>query len=212
MVSGWRSVLSSCPAPGRCSPRSSSRDRPAASVSRRCCSQSRSPSASRSPCLFFALAGRGLVERIKRIPLPRARPPHRRRCRDAGARRRAGLQRAAAAAATRSRLHGRHPARPHRQPRRTARPRPRRSGHRREQGPRQVHERRIRARVLRDGAEHHGHRAVAQHAGRRGGRPRGAPRRGGARRLLGLLVHQLPAQHPACRRRGMPHTATRGCG
>ena len=43
---------------------------------------------------------------------------------------------------------------------------------------------------------------VAQHARGRGDRPRRPARRGGARRLLGVLLHQLPAEHPACRRVG----------
>ena len=96
-------------------------------------------------------------------------------------------------------------------PTRRARARPRRSRHRREQGPRPVHERRRRARVVRDGAEHPGHRAVAQHAGRRGDRPRRPARPGRAHRLLGVLLHQLPALASRTSSRGTTRTATPAC-
>ena len=55
------------------------------------------------------------------------------------------------------------------------------------------------ARVLRHRAVHQGHRKLAQHRRRRWGEPRRSPRQGGAHRLLGVLVHQLPAFYPARR-------------
>ena len=56
------------------------------------------------------------------------------------------------------------------------------------------------ARKLRHRTGYQGHRRLAQHSGRRSGRPEVVARQGRSRRLLGVLVHQLPARHPARRR------------
>ncbi len=64
------------------------------------------------------------------------------------------------------------------------------------QGPtRRLRGRRPRAARVRAGARHHRDHPVAEHPGRQADRPGVAARQGGADRLLGLLVHQLPARH-----------------
>lgn len=53
------------------------------------------------------------------------------------------------------------------------------------------------AAAVRAGARAHRDHRVAQHPGRQTARPGGGARQGDPDRLLGLLVHQLPARHPA---------------
>ena len=152
------------------------------------------------PLLVFALAGPRRRRTRLRIPPPAARNSDRRGNHDDRAGRRAGVQPSRDAAARRSRLHGgdaerdwgrRYPAqaepgwhgeRPTGRLRRGFRP----------------------AATVRAGARHHRNHPVAQHPGRQTDRPRVVARQGGADRLLGVLVHQLPARHPARRRLVQP--------
>ena len=64
----------------------------------------------------------------------------------------------------------------------------------------ELHQRRRRARKLRYRTGHQGHRRLAEHPGRCAGRPEVVARQGRSDRLLGLLLHQLPARDPARRR------------
>ncbi len=164
------------------------------------------------PLLVFALAGRRVAERVRSF-----------RKRQRGIRVTAGIvmialavgpgvQPAAAAAAGGAGLHQRAAGEGEQLRAGEGRAEPGRAGERPEQGPGQVHRRRGRAGELRHGAGHQGHPAVVQHARQQRGRPEVVARQGRADRLLGLLVHQLPALDPARDRlgQGLPRRRPRG--
>ncbi len=70
-------------------------------------------------------------------------------------------------------------------------------------------ERRAGAGKLRHRTRHHRHHRLAEHPERRAGRPEVVARQGGSRRLLGVLVHQLPARRSRTSSTGTPPTRTR---
>ncbi|ETZ55938.1 protein dipZ [Mycobacterium avium MAV_120709_2344] len=146
-------------------------------------------------------AGRG-------VPPPAAGDTGRRRDRDDRAGRRAGVQPARDAAARRPGLHHRD-AEPVGRQRPSAQSEPPRAaadpGRRAAAEPGRRHRRRGAVRLFRQvggaaavraGARAHRDHRVAQHPGRQTARPGGGARQGDPDRLLGLLVHQLPARHP----------------